>query len=186
MKTKTEEIILDTNPNLVEFRNNIEGWVGKDGSFYGKNKDLAIYANSTHKKCDKGHAYRKIWISCPKCKEAELPAKYLRLPEKEWDLETPLCLFDSDTYFFDIDAVFDYANDEEIEVSNLDLVICVPNHLWQIETDTWVDIFPEDFEDRDVMSKEFLKKLKELNEIIDNHSPVSWNAGGFRTRVRHK
>jgi len=178
-----KEIILDTDSNLVEYKTDIKGWVGKDGRFYGKEKDLAIYANSTHKKCDKGHIFKKSWISCPDCRELELPEKYLRLKEIEWNKETPLCLFDTDTYFWNIDEIYDYAECEEIDIKNLDLVICEPQHLWRIETDIWEDIIPEDMDLNDYASDEFIEKLKELNNIIDNHKPISWIGGKFRTRV---
>ncbi len=37
-----ENIILDTDPGLIEWKTNIEGWVGKDGKFYGKDKRAAL------------------------------------------------------------------------------------------------------------------------------------------------
>lgn len=184
MEAKTKEVILNTDPNIVEFKTNIEGWVGKDGRFYGKDKDMAIYANSTHKKCDKGHTYPKTWINCPTCRELGLPKKYLRLEEKEWDGVTPLCIYDTDKYFFSEDEIYDYCEYEEIDIKNLQLVICNPNYLWEISTDYWEEVYPEDMDLKDVASKEILEKLKELNELINKETPVSWNAGKFRTTLK--
>jgi len=179
-----KEIILNTEPNLAEYRTNIEGWVGKNGKFYGKEKELAIYANSTHKKCDKGHIYRQAWTKCPDCREAELSSKYLQLKEKEWDKVTPLTIYDSDIYFWDIDEVVDYSEQEEVSLEDLDLVICKPNYLSNIEGYyTWEDVIPEDMEVKDVVDKEIVEKLKELNDLINAHKPVSWTGGRFRTTV---
>jgi len=182
----TKEIILNTEPNIVEYRTNIEGWVGKDGRFYGKDKDQAIYGNSTHKKCDEGHIYRKSWINCPDCEEAKKPSKYLQLDFKEWDSETPLCLFDDDKYFFAIDDIEDYLDTEDLNPEDLQLVICKPNYLWEIQTDYWEDVYPEDRDLEDVASKELISKINELNELIRKESAVSWKAGKFRTNYLRK
>ena len=184
--TNIKEIILNTDPNIVEYKTNIEGWVGKDGRFYGKDKDQAIYGNSTHKKCEKGHIYRKSWINCPDCESEKILSKYMQLPFKDWDLKTPLCLFMSDKYFFSIDDIEDYLDIEDLKPEDLDLVICKPNFLWEIQTDYWEDIYPEDRDLEDVASKELLSKLKELNELIRNESPVSWSGGKFRTNFIRK
>jgi len=182
---KQEEIILNTDESIIEYKINIEGWVGKDGRFYGKEKDLAIYANSTHKKCEKGHVYTKHWISCPNCREEELPEKYLRLEFKEWDGETPLVIYDTDEYFFDEGAIADYCYENECEPKDLKLVICIPQYLSQICESYWEDVLPEDWSVKDV-SKEVAEKLKELNEAIGKARVASWIAGKYRTTVDFK
>lgn len=175
-----KEIILDTDEDIIEYRTNIEGWVGKDGNFYGKDKERAVYANSTHKKCEKGHVYEKFWTNCRTCQEQELPSKYMQREFKEWDGKTPLCLFGEDKYFFSEDDVADYLEEEEPE--NIMLMICEPNYLWEIDMEAqWEDILPEDWSFEDVASKELLEKLKEVNTLIAGHSPVSWNEGKYRT-----
>jgi len=179
----TKEIILDTDEDIVEYRINIEGWVGRDGRFYGKDKNLAIYANSTHKKCEKGHIYGKSWLKCQECQEAERPSKYLQLQYKEWDKITPLNLYMTDKYFFNIDDIEEYSNEEEVNMEDLELVVCVPNHLWRIEDNVWEDILPEDMDLKEITSAEFRNKLKELNNIIDKEPPISWNGGKYRTSV---
>ena len=54
-----EKIILDTDPSVVEWKTNIEGWVGKDGRFYGKDKRFTSKVNYISKDPSKRHA--------PKC-----------------------------------------------------------------------------------------------------------------------
>lgn len=178
---KNEEIVLDTTPGLVELKT-VEGWVGKDGRFYGSDKQQAIYSNSTHKQCEKGHIYGKTWISCPDCREAELPEKYLRLEFKEWDGNTPLVIYDTDHYFFDEDSIREHAEENEVAVSDLRLVICEPAYLSQVEESYWEDVLPEDWSVSDVC-KNVAEKLKELNEAISKARVASWWAGKYRTSL---
>lgn len=179
----SKEIILDTDEGIIEYRTDIEGWVGKNGIFYGKEKHLAIYANSTHKKCEKGHIYSKSWISCSECREAELPEKYLRLEYKEWDGETPLCIYDTDTYFFNIEEIEDYVEEEEIKTEDLKLVICEPAYLSEVCEDYWEDVLPEDWSVEDICPI-VAQKLKELNEAISKARVASWWAGKCRTAIK--
>lgn len=179
-----KEVVLDTDDGIAEYKTNIEGWVGKDGRFYGKDKNLAIYANSTHKKCENGHIYSRGWVNCNICEEAKRPSKYMQLKFKEWDEVTPLNIYMTDKYFFNKDEVYYYMNDEEVEMDELELVICDPNYLSPIDEDIWEDVLPEDMDLKDVTNKEFLIKLSELNDMINEHEPVSWNGGNYRTTIR--
>lgn len=180
---KDKEIILNTDESIVEYKT-VTGWVGKDGRFYGEDKQQAIYGNSTHKKCDKGHIYSKSWISCPDCRNEELPEKYLRLEYQEWDAETPLAIYDTDTYFFDIESIQDYAEENEIDIEDLQLVICVPAYLNQVDESYWEEVLPEDWTVGDVC-KDVEQKLKELNEVISKARVSSWWAGKKRTTIKN-
>lgn len=182
--SKHDKIILDTEPGIVEYKTNIEGWVGKDGNFYGNDKRRAIYANSSHIKCDKGHIHKKSWSKCPFCKELELPEKYLRFEFKEWDQKTPLCVYDTDSeYFFNVDDVEDYIIDAISEGRSEDsirLMICEPLYLSQVDESYFEDVLPEDWELKDV-NTEVADKLKDLNETISKAKPASWIQGKYRT-----
>lgn len=181
----SKEIVLDTDEGLVEYRTDIKGWVGKNGRFYGENKNMGISDNSTHKTCSEGHVYGKSWISCPKCSEDGGLKRYLDLPVIEWDEETPIMSYDNDTFFKDIEEVIEYLeNDEDITLEDLRLVICTPNHLNEVNSEFWSDIIPEEHDLKDIVSEEFNKKLAELNEIIDKHGPISWGAGYKRVDLR--
>lgn len=134
------------------------------------------------KKCEKGHIYTKHWISCQDCREEDLPEKYLRLEFKEWDGETPLVIYETDDYFFDAESIQDYAEDNEIDIKDLKLVICNPVYLNQVCESYWEDALPEDWSVGDVC-KEVEQKLKELNEVISKARVASWWAGKYRTTV---
>lgn len=186
---KDEKLILDTDPGIVEWKTNIEGWVGKDGRFYGNDKRQAIYNNCTHRKCEKGHVYRKHWSYCPTCREEALPEKYLQMPYKEWDGEAFLYQYDStDKYFRDEDEVRDYL-DELIEEGgseeDIRLVICEPQYLPQVDEEYFIDVIPEDWDLIDV-SKLVHTKLQELNKAIRECRPASWIGGKYRTSIELK
>ena len=185
---ENEKIILDTDPGIVEWKTNIEGWVGKDGLFYGKDKGRAVYANSTHKKCEKGHIYRKSWSICTICREESLPEKYLQMPFKEWDGTSLLYQYDSsDKYFRDEEEVQDYL-DELIEEGEspeeLRLVICEPHYLPQVDESYFEDVLPEDWDVKDV-SVEVHNKLQELNAAISKAGPSCWFPGKYRTSLKN-
>lgn len=178
---KKKEIILNTDQGIVEYKT-VEGWVGKDGRFYVEDKQQAIYGNSTHKKCEKDHVYDKFFISCPECRESELPEKYLRLEFEEWDEKTPLVIYDTDTYFFDIESLQDYIEENEVDIKDLRLVICEPVYLMEVNEEYWADVLPEDWELSDVCQN-VADKLKELNEAISKARVASWWAGKKRTTI---
>jgi len=182
-----DKIILDTDPSIIEWKTNIEGWVGKDGRFYGKEKDFAIYCNCTHKKCNKGHIYGKSWTNCPTCRDESLPEKYLQMPFKEWDGKTMLYQYDStDKYFQDEEDVRNYI-EELIEdggsEKDLRLVICEPQYLNEVYEDYFIDVLPEDWDLKDV-SKDVYQKLQELNSTIRKCRPASWLGGKYRTEIK--
>jgi hypothetical protein len=185
MKTK-EEIMYD-DPTIVEFRTNIEGWVSlKDGRFFGKGdqgEHMARYHASTHSKCECGATMSKGWLKCKSCRHKKAMENYRALPLIEWDGKTPLCLYWDDEYFFDDDAIYDYCLINEIPNANeLDLVICRPNHLREIEYEWFEDEMPEDT-GIDTVAPEIYKKIQELNKEIHAHKPISWSPGKQRVTI---
>lgn len=183
MEKVKEKPVLNTDPDIVEYRTNIEGWVGKDGRFYGKNESAARYANSTHKQCSCGDITSKHRTECESCWSKKSLAKYYARPEIEWDGETPLYSEACDEYFYDADAISEYSIDEGIDAAEMMFVVCVPNYLTEFSTEQWDDVLPEDGEVRYYVSKEVLEKLDELNKLIRNAKPVSWGPGKHRTSV---
>lgn len=146
-------------------------------------EDSARYAGSTHKLCKCGNTTDKYYINCSVCRGKNETERYDKLEYKEWDTTTPLCIYGSDTYFFDIDSIYEYAEENEEEVSELKLVICQPNYLHEISEDYWQDIFPENWDEIADGNKEFSQKLKEFNEIIRQQPPFSWGEGNYKTSI---
>jgi hypothetical protein len=178
-----KEIVLDTDPNLCEYKTNVKGWVGKDGRFYGNNKEQAIHCNSTHKKCEKGHVYIRNYINCPDCQSQTIAERYFKLDFVQWDGKTPLALYDDDKYFFDEEDIQDYADENEVRTEELMLVICTPEYLPEVGEDYFEEAIPADWELEDT-NPEVYQKLKELNEVISKAKASCWYPGKFRTTIK--
>jgi len=88
-------------------------WVSRHGRVYN-NEQTARYDGCTHRKCDCGNLVEKHWLKCDECRAKTGVEKYRAMPFKEWDGKTPLCLFDTDTYFFSSDDIDYYCEENEI------------------------------------------------------------------------
>jgi len=121
---KEKERFFD-DPNLVEYRTNLEGWTGPDGLYYGKGElgeQRARYANSTHRKCGKcGNSYTKNSY-CTPCGEKESKERFLKLEVVEWDGVSMMA--SEDNFFSDMEEVIYYCEDNEIDINDLELMHC--------------------------------------------------------------
>ena len=111
--------------------------------------------------------------------------KFNSLPVEKWDGVTPLCVFDSDTYFFD-DSVLDYIADHP-EDAEIRICKCRPGYLHQLDKSDWADDLPEDGEIPDAV----LSALDLLNKAIKEAAPVCWyedaiaiDADDLRARIK--
>jgi len=186
---KEEEIRLETDESIIEYRTDIEGWVGvHDKKFYGSNKDLALYGNATHRTCSKGHdeiVYRKNSY-CTICNQRIRDVRYNNRPEKEWDGTGFIGLCYDDQYFDSIEDAKEYAEEEGIDIKDLQLTICdEENHLREINLDSLFDfmLVPEGCELKDIVSKELMEKIEELNALIKKEGPISYSDGGTRPKL---
>ena len=158
-------------------------WKGvKDGGYYS-DEGLARSINSTHQLCKCGKEMRSGWAKCDSCIGKATRERWQNMPFQEWDGDTPICLIDADEdqYFFSEDDLLAYCEDHECEPEGLMLVFCEENRMTYVDSDYWSDIWPSDRETEDVLSKELITKLDELNEIIKNHRPLSYSPGKIRT-----
>lgn len=191
-RNKQEEPIIRYDSPEAAKRVTLEGWLG-GGMFYpdsrGPNaEDMARYAGCTHKLCECGALVKKGWVYCDMCSARRRQERYNAMPFEEWGGITPLYSNRYDKYFFSDNDIIDFIDDSSetddpddhnIEYGDLDLIICTPNYLRQLDFDG--DEFPEDQEMEDVVSKEVIQKLNELNELIKAHPPISWSPGRYRT-----
>jgi hypothetical protein len=171
------EIILDTDPDIVEFRTDVSGWVSKKGDlFFGKDERAARYHASTHTKCSCGEVIVKGWYKCSKCITEAKTEHYWKLPLEVWDYKKPICTYDGEHYFFDEGDLIDFL-EENPEVNPL-LVICKPNYASEIPLDFWEDAQTEDGE----LPDELIKKLTEFNKFIATLEPLSYSPSQIRTQ----
>lgn len=172
-----KDVVLNTADEAAKLMT-VTGWVSRHGRFYGQDERTARYDGCTHVVCECGKPTEKSWTHCAECREKRSHERWLALPLVEWDGITPLCLHDDDQYFFDVDSIHEHAEEHEIPVSSLRLVVCEPNLAREVDPDYWTDELVEDGELPDWLEK----ALELLNRTIriNRGDPLSWSAGKQR------
>lgn len=176
-----EKIIMYDSNEAAQYRTGIEGWVDSDGRFWGKDERAARYSGCTHKKCECGGITEKTWIRCEVCRNKFSNEVYLKYPYKEWDGKEPICLRDGDEFFFDEESLIDYLYDNELNGSDVQLVICIPLGYDLIDSETIAGDSHEDWEPSD----ELAAKIDEFNKYLATLPPHSWTAGKTRTSYEY-
>lgn len=147
----------------------------------------AIENYITHENCiDCGNEFEKRFTyekSCKDCQNKKESDKYFKLELIEWDGETPLFDYESDNeYFFSLDEVSDYCDENDLKPTDLMLVTCVKTSFPAVDLETITDsgeIVHEDWEP----SKEFEDKLKEFNAWLTNQNTNTWLPGNKRVSI---
>lgn len=174
---KEEKIIILGDESVIEYRTNIEGWVGLDGKYYGKTeagKQTAMYANSTHRKCSCGILY-KINSRCSPCSEAKAYQRFLNLEEVEWDGESALVCFDDNRFFYNLEEAQEHCEENEIELKDLMLVQCEKKfHFNHINLDEINEEYGTEDKTFSDFHPEIAEKVKELNNLLDNTQSKLW------------
>jgi len=123
----------------------VTGWRSRTGRFYGSDEHLARWDGCTHQICECGAEMPRGFTKCNTCIEKDRLAKYEAMPFQEWDGATPLTLFDDDDYFFDQEEVEQYCEDNDLQLSDLRLVICVPQFAEELDPNEYLaDILPQE------------------------------------------
>lgn len=179
MKKTEEKVIMYESDEAANIQT-LTGWVSSKGRYWGKDEHMARFEGSTHQLCKCGEIKQTSRIHCDKC-DAEIQHKrFLAYPFKEWDGETPLTLFDDDKFFWSEDDIEEYLEENELKPEDLQLLICHPNYLSEIDTEQWAEVLAEDQDP----PKLILEKMKELNELIRKEKPISWSASNIRTEYK--
>lgn len=171
-----KKVILRTDESAATLMT-VTGWVSRNGRFCGKDEDMARYDGATHNQCSCGAIIEKGWLICSKCREKNANEAYAKLEYKKWDGETPMSIYRDDVYFMDEDDLFLYLDEHELQLEDINLVLCQPTKLSTIPDDLWDDDLPEDVE----LPKEIANKVDELNALIKNLPTFSWSQSNFRT-----
>ncbi len=147
----------------------------------------ARYDGKTHNVCECGILCEKSYYSCGDCIRKMAHENYLKKPFKEWDGITPVYSESFEQYFFDIDEIICYLENEFHGVSDepdLMLVLCEPNMPDLAIDDDFCDYMPEDMSLEDVASQEFLDAYDNLNKLLKKEKPWSWLPGEYRTEIK--
>lgn len=177
--------IFPESEEAAKFVTGVSGWVDRHGRFWGNDERMARFCGATHKHCECGAVIEQRSY-CEVCAKKKNSDQYKMLEKKVWDETTPIYSQTNDQYFFSKDDFFDFCHDQQIgsdELTDLsdelELFICEPNYLSEIESDHWVDDLPEDGD----LPAEVEAALEVLNAVIRKAGPVSWSPGKFAAIV---
>jgi hypothetical protein len=174
--------IFPESPEAATFKTGLSGWVDRHGRFCGDDEKTARYFGSTHRKCDCGAVIEQRSY-CKVCSRLKMTARHKEAEKISWDRETPLYSQIHDKYFFDEDELLDFMDECGIKnPDDLELFICNPNYLSQIDSDYWADDLPEDGD----LPSDVEALLDTLNAAIRAAEPVSWSQSELAAIVEIK
>ena|ERR1700760_225989 len=179
------KIIMYDTPAAATYKTGIEGWVSSNGQFFGNGKraeELARYAGSTHHKCECGGIARNGLIRCEDCGRKHADKVYKKLPYKEWDYKTPVCLYDVDEYFFDENSLIDYLYDNGLNGGDVQLVLCKPMMYRPIGVETIASDAHEEWRP----PKELEERIDQFNDFLTTLPPHSWEPDNIRTSYEYE
>ena len=96
------------------------------------------------------------------------------MEKKPWDGVAMLYSLLNGEYYTTPDDALDYADENEINIEDLQLIICEPNYAQEIDSSYWSDQLPDDYDGNDVLED----AIKVLNQTIKGQI-LSWSAGDF-------
>ncbi len=164
-RTNPERTVLYGSPEAATIKI-VKGWVSRDGLFWGTDEHMARRSGCTHIVCAQCKSVYEVDSYCKPCRDRYMAEQFATFRVEKWDGETPLCLFDSDWYFFGND-VLDWLADHPEEVR---ICKCYPVYLSTVDDDYWDGDLPED----GALPEAVKTALAALNETIDQAGPSLW------------
>lgn len=166
--------IIDTSPEAASIKT-VTGWVSSNGQYWGDDERMARWVGATHHVCTENpdHGLVEQRSYCKKChaeKKDQQWLSMLKVPLSGDDF--PLCIYDSDRYFFDEDDLTYWLEEHDVKPDQVRLVKCKPNYPESVEPeDLYIDILPEDGDVPDDVAEAF----RALNEALKKCNPISWS-----------
>jgi hypothetical protein len=175
-------IITPDDPETASYETNIDGWVSRNGNFFGKDEELARWDGSTHVKCrDCGEAIPKGGhLLCSNCRAEKRHERYLLKPTTMLRPDEMLYSEGAEVFFQTIKEAQKYAYEWNLELEQLDLVTVDPIYPREIHIDYWYDQLPND---GDELPEELLDAIDDFNKKISNMPPLSYKPGKYRIDI---
>jgi len=174
MANNDSKVIMFDSEEAAHFQTGLSGWVSRQGHYWGDDERAARYDGCTHRPCeDCGKPTEKGWLVCIECRNLRAIKRYEAMPKEEWDGNGMLYSDSDDKYFSSWGEIEDYADDEEIGIDKLRLIICEPQHLPLISDDYGCDELAEDGE----LPDEVIQAIEDFNKVIETVGLVSWIPG---------
>ena len=164
----------------AEIRTNLSGWVCKTCKrYWADDEHMARWCCASDLECgEKGCKNRidKGYTMCTSCSGKKTVARWEALEAVEWDGKTPLVVHDDDTYFFEVEDLDRYLEDNEIKIEDVRLMICVPLGKPYFDmVDHLEDYLPEDMDCEDPKDIN-----KTVNDWVKEHADPVWTSGNTR------
>ena len=171
-----KEMILNTSDEAAHYVTNLSGWVSRNGRFYGEDERMARWDGCTHVVCrDCGQPVERHWLFCSDCRNRKDKERFRAREKKPYDGK-PLFSNTHDKFFFTLEDLYDFCDDEEIVPAELELVICEPVLARRIDPNEYYSSsLPDDGE----VSDELREAFDKLNEVIQKEKPLSWVPGKY-------
>lgn len=142
----------------------------------------ARFDGCTHTECGEcGSPCEKHWLRCEKCRAGNRREAFLKMPEIEWDGKTPLCIFDTDTYFFDSDQLEYYCKEHDCKLQELELVVCEPVFLRPLSEEYFLDDIGNEDVELPANVRALIDRFNEDLEVINK--PIVWEASNKRVKI---
>lgn len=179
---QSNKVILDTSDEAAK-KETLVLWVSRRGRAYN-DEWAARYDGCTHRACaTEGCAgiTEKHYVHCVLCRSKLERERYLAKPFLAWDGKTPLCLRDTDHYFFDEEEIDEFCEENDLKKSDLEFEICKPQHARTVDP---ADIYESDLPEDGDVPDELQEAFDELNKkILAYTTPLSWVPGKYRTKL---
>lgn len=163
----------------------VEGWVSRNGKFYGIDETSARNCGATVFHCGGcGEDTEYYYRHCKKCEAAAIEEQYQRMQEAEWLLDVPVFDACSKNYFNSMDEIEYHCENEGISFSDLRLIICEPVYPQHIDFDDLIPILGVDME---FNHPELVNYVQEFNQKIDDLKIIlGWQPGDFRASIKNE
>lgn len=175
-----EYTVLVTDDESATYKYDVEGWVSRDGVYFGKEVDSELKARkqgATHVLCPIcNNPIRKGRKTCNKCRLLRKDMEYDALTPVKWNKRDAVYSKVYDVYFTKERDIMLYCNKQGILIKDLHLVLCKPHFLKSVPLSFWDDDLGVD----GTVPDELYKITTLFNKLLKKIGAVSWRPSKYR------